>query len=459
MVRRHWAWHGIINLGQHTRSNDVGRGMQSSPLDTYTVGLRRVLHAIIALGINTRSDDVGPGMPLSQLERIHRVGRCRASHAFIALTQYTWSEDVRHDMPSSPLGSTHGRMTSVVHRQTWHVIIAHGHHKGWEEVGRCNVIMALCQHTWSDDFGYGRPSSNLDSIHRVGRSRAWHAIISLGKQTRSQYYDRPWLAHTVGRCWEFNSIISLWKPHMVERSQHVMLSAPFNWTHRQMTTGVACHHFPCAAHTVRRRRALDAIIGLVQQTQADNIRGCIRAWTLGTTHCQTMSRVACRHHPWIEHTIGLYRAWYAIMVLDQHTRSDDVRCGRPSSLLDSIHTVGQCLAWHAIIAVGQHTRSEDVGRGMLSSPLDCTHERTTLGMEKLSSPLAWHESMVLRPHTQLDDVESGMPSSPLGSTYDQTTSDVACYHDLWEAHTIRLRLVWHPIIALVKHTRSKNLEP
>ena len=32
-VERRQAWHAIIAFGQHTRSNDVGRGMISSPLD------------------------------------------------------------------------------------------------------------------------------------------------------------------------------------------------------------------------------------------------------------------------------------------------------------------------------------------------------------------------------------------------------------------------------------------
>ena len=33
-VERRWAWHAIIAFGQHTRSNDVGRGITSPPLDS-----------------------------------------------------------------------------------------------------------------------------------------------------------------------------------------------------------------------------------------------------------------------------------------------------------------------------------------------------------------------------------------------------------------------------------------
>ena len=65
-------WHAIIALGQNTRSDGVGRSMQSYTLDrTYgrttsgitcthvpwaanTVGQRRARHAIITLGQHTR---------------------------------------------------------------------------------------------------------------------------------------------------------------------------------------------------------------------------------------------------------------------------------------------------------------------------------------------------------------------------------------------------------------------
>ena len=63
------------------------------------------------------------------------------------------------------------------------------------------------------------------------------------------------------------------------------------------------------------------------------------------------------------------RTWHDISAVGQHTRSDDVRCGMPSSPLDSTQggttsgracdhrlwaakTVERRLAWHAIITVG-----------------------------------------------------------------------------------------------------------
>ena len=142
------AWTAKYAFGQHTRSNDVGRGMSSSPLGSthvratsgvachhrlwaaHTVERRRAWHATIAFGQHTRSSDVGRGMPSSplgsthgrttsgvachhRLWAAHTVERRRAWHAIIAFG-HTRSNGVWRGMPSSPFCSTHGRTTSGV---------------------------------------------------------------------------------------------------------------------------------------------------------------------------------------------------------------------------------------------------------------------------------------------------------------------------------------------------------
>ena len=85
-VERCWAWHDITAFGQHPRSNNVGRDMPSPPLESThspttsglachhprwtarTVGRCHASHDITALGQNTRSDDVGRGMPSPPLD-------------------------------------------------------------------------------------------------------------------------------------------------------------------------------------------------------------------------------------------------------------------------------------------------------------------------------------------------------------------------------------------------------
>ena len=155
------AWHAIITFGQHTRSNDVGRGMPSRPLDSthgrttlgmachhhlweaQTVRRHRAWHSIVALG--------------RQISRMTSGVEChhvlRAWHAITALGQHTWSKDVGRGMPSPPLDSTHGRTMSAVEF----------HHRLWaaQTVERCRAWHAgldLGHHTRSNEVGRGMPS-------------------------------------------------------------------------------------------------------------------------------------------------------------------------------------------------------------------------------------------------------------------------------------------------------------
>ncbi|TMW93883.1 hypothetical protein EJD97_011029 [Solanum chilense] len=86
----------IIALGQHTRSNDVKHGMQSSPSDNR--------HGRMASSV---AYNLRPSTTCT-------VRRPRAWHAHMGLGQHELSDDVGHDMPSSLLGNTHGRIMSGV---------------------------------------------------------------------------------------------------------------------------------------------------------------------------------------------------------------------------------------------------------------------------------------------------------------------------------------------------------
>ena len=163
--------------------------------------------------------------------------------------------------------------------------------------------------------------------------------------------------------------------------------------------------------------------------------------------------------------VGRRRAWHAIIACGQHTRSNDVGCGMPSSpsgsthgrtssevachhCLWAAHSVERHRSWHAIIAFGKHTRSNDVERGMQSSPFAAhTVERRR----------AWHAIIALGQHTRSDGVKRGMPSSPQGSTHGRTTSDEAYGHRRWAAQTAGQRRAWHAIIAFGQHTRSDGV--
>ena len=183
----------------------------------------------------------------------------------------------------------------------------------------------------------------------IERLRAWHAIIAFGQHTRST---------DVGRG---------------------MPSSPLGSTKGRTTSGMACHHRLWAAYTVKGRRAWHA------------------SWTLDHTHGRTTSGVACHHRPWTAHMVGRRRTWHDITSLGQHTQLIDVGRGMTSLRLDCTHgrttsgvtchhclwtanSVERRLVWHVMIVVGQHTRSNDVRRGMISLLLECTHGRTTSGV-------------------------------------------------------------------------------
>ena len=88
-VERRWAWNNITAFGQHTRSNNVGRDMHSPPLNStfrrttsgvachqrrwaaYLVERCQEWHDITTLGLHARSDDVGRGMTSPPLDSTH----------------------------------------------------------------------------------------------------------------------------------------------------------------------------------------------------------------------------------------------------------------------------------------------------------------------------------------------------------------------------------------------------
>ena len=160
------------------------------------------------------------------------------------------------------------------------------------------------------------------------------------------------LAHTVGRCQAWHAIIALgWKT----QSNNVgcgMPSSPLDSTHGRTTLGVACHHRLWAAHTIERHRAWHDITSHGQHTRSNDVGRGMPSSPLDSTHGRTTSGVACHHRHWEAHTVERRSTWHAIIAVGL------------------AHTVGRRRAWHAIIAIGRRTRSNDVGRGMPSSPLD-----------------------------------------------------------------------------------------
>uniref|UniRef100_A0A494G8P9 Uncharacterized protein n=1 Tax=Solanum lycopersicum TaxID=4081 RepID=A0A494G8P9_SOLLC len=174
MVERRRACHDITALGRHARSNDVGSGMTSQPLD--------VTHGQTLLGVACHHRL----WAAHTIKRTQTVERRWAWHAIIAFGNHTQSNDVECVIPLSPLGSTHGQTTSGVachhrlweaqkdeRRQAWHANITIGQHTRLNDIG-CGKPASPLGGTWSKDVGRGLTS------HTIRQRRVWHAIIAFG---------------------------------------------------------------------------------------------------------------------------------------------------------------------------------------------------------------------------------------------------------------------------------------
>ena len=163
------------------------------------------------------------------------------------------------------------------------------------------------------DSTHGRTMSGVACHHRlwatqtVERRQAWHAIIAFGQHRRSDGVGRR------------------------------IPSSPLASTHSRTTSGVACHHRLWAAHTAERRREWHDIIALGRQTRSNDVRLGMPSSTLGSTNGRTTSGVACHHSPWTANTVKRRQEWHAIIAFGKHKRSNDVGRGMPSYLLDVKH--------------------------------------------------------------------------------------------------------------------------
>ena len=180
-------------------------------------------------------------------------------------------DGIGRKIPSPPWGSTHGQttsgvtcnhspwMTNMVERcRAWHDITALGLHARSDDVMRVMISPPL-DSTQGRYSGRGITSPPLDSTHGRQR-RAWHAIITFRKHTRSNDVGRAIptspLDSTNGRT--TSSEASHHRPrtaHTVGNVGRGMTSPPLDSTHDQTTLGDARHHRLWTAHKLEQCRA------------------------------------------------------------------------------------------------------------------------------------------------------------------------------------------------------------
>ena len=147
----------------------------------------------------------------------------------------------------------------------------------------------------------------------------WHPIIAFGlAHTVVACHHRPWMANTVERCQAWHAIIAFGQHTRSNDVACGITSPPFDSTHGQTTSGVACHNLLWVAHTVERRRAWHAITDLGRQTQSNDITRGITSPRLDSSHGRTKSGMTCHHRLWKTHTVEQCQAWHAIIAFGLH---------------------------------------------------------------------------------------------------------------------------------------------
>ena len=256
------------------------------------------------------------------------------------------------------------------------------HAQGLTMLGRHSII-ALGQHTWSDDI-------DIACHHRL-----W-TTDTKGMSSMACHHH-PCVAHTIGRRWVFRWHHFPWAALKIGLLQawHSIIS--FGQHTRTNDIGHGMNHHPWTKHTVERCRTRHASIVLGQKTRSNDVGCYMPSLPFGSSHVRSTSGVACHNLIWTTHTVVRCQACNVIIPLyNTHERTTSgMRCNH-----------------HPLTAYTM----DDTGRDMTTWPLGWTHSRTTS---------VWIDIISFGQHTRLDDVGHNMPSSPLGSTHGQTTSSVA----------------------------------
>ena len=111
------------------------------------------------------------------------------------------------------------------------------------------------------------------TAHTIERRRAWHAIITFGQHTRSNYIGRG------------------------------MPSYYLDDKHNRTKSSVACHHRLWTTCMVQRRQVGHSIITFGPHTRSKDVGRDMTSTPLDSTHGQTTSVVTCHHRFWTAHTV------------------------------------------------------------------------------------------------------------------------------------------------------------
>ena len=75
----------------------------------------------------------------------------------------------------------------------------------------------------------------------------------------------------------------------------------------------------------------------LDRTQSNNVGRGMKSSPLDSTHGRMTSGMACHHRPWAAHMVKLHRVWHDITALGLQSRSNDIRRDMTSPPLDNMH--------------------------------------------------------------------------------------------------------------------------
>ena len=144
-----------------------------------------------------------------------------------------------------PLGSKNSLMKSCMrcHHRVWTTFIV-GQYRA------CYAIIAIRKHTLSEDVRHDMPSSPLQ------RTNGW---LTSGMACHHPH----WTTYMVRLCQAWHAIMDLVQHIWLDKVGHGRPSSPFDSIYMfGKTSGVACHHRPWTAYTVKRRQTWHINIAL-----------------------------------------------------------------------------------------------------------------------------------------------------------------------------------------------------
>ena len=118
-----------------------------------------------------------------------------------------------------------------------------------------------------------------------------------------EFHHRPWKTYTIRPRRAWHAIIAIGKNTRSDNIKRRMTLSPLGSTHNRKASIMKCHHLLWTTHTVVQYWVWNAFIAFGLHTLSDDVRRCMTAWALGSINGQMTSDFTCHYRPWVSHTV------------------------------------------------------------------------------------------------------------------------------------------------------------